>query len=112
MARTPGSRNLITHRQPKARDRIWASMRIMVRFSIPELVATAETTKANAAKYVRGLAHAGYLRVVAPKRNGAKGGHAVYQLIRNTGPRAPRLTRDGQTFDMNERQFHAGGIKQ
>ena len=112
MARLNGARSRVWNRLPRARDRAWQSMRILRRFSLPDLMATAEVGQDNARKYVRGLARAGYLRVVKAKANGHKGGHAVYQLVRDTGPRAPRLQKDGSTYDPNEHRTYEGGLKQ
>ena len=112
MPRTHGARTLVTRRKPRARDRLWQSMRMLPEFTLPDLVATAETSYDNAKKYVRGLERAGYLRRAREKRNGRKGGHAAWRLVRDTGPRAPRLCSDGTTWDMNERKRYEGGIRQ
>jgi hypothetical protein len=83
-------------------------MRILRWFNIPDLVATAGINESNADQYVRGLTGAGYLRIVHLKDNGRKGGHAVYQLLRNTGPSAPRLRTDGWVYDINTSEIHQG----
>lgn len=75
----------------KGRPRMWQSMRVLRRFSTADLMASAEVGRDAAAKYVRFLAHAGYLRVVQAKQSGLTGGHAVYALVRDTGPFAPRI---------------------
>ncbi len=112
MARLNGARTRVWNRLPRARDRAWQSMRVMRRFTLPDLVATAEIHEDNAKKYVRGLVRSGYLRIAVEKDNGRKGGHAVYQLIRDTGPRAPRMQTDGSAYDPNEHRIYQGGIKQ
>lgn len=112
MTRTPGARTRLYHRQPRARDRAWTAMRVQRRFTLPDLIATAEASEANVGTYVRGLARAGYLRAAQPKRNGHKGGHIVWALTRDTGPLAPRLQSDGRTFDPNLRQVFEGGLRQ
>ena len=112
MARLSGARTRVWNRQPRARDRAWQSMRIMRRFTLPDLMATAEISHDNAKKYVRGLVLSGYVRVVVERASGRKGGHAVYQLLRDTGPRAPRLQTDGRTYDPNEHRIYEGGITQ
>lgn len=112
MPRTTGSRNRVYIRQPRARDRAWQSIRIMRCFALPDLVATAEIGEDNAKKFVRGLERAGYLKRVQEKRNGHKGGHVVYRLVRDTGPHTPRLQTDGRTYDTNEHNVIDGGIRQ
>lgn len=112
MARLPGASNRLFNRQPVARDRIWTSIRILREFTQPKLVATADAGEDNVKRYVNGLCKAGYLALVREKRSGHKGGHARYLLIRNTGPRAPRLQRDGNTYDPNEHKTYSGGLSQ
>jgi len=82
------------------RTRAWTSMRILRRFCLPDIIATAEISPGNCAKYVRALRKAGYLRTVRARRSGKAGGGAVYQLVRNTGPHAP-LVKDGFVYDQN-----------
>ena len=53
---------------------------------------------ARAQKYCARLARAGYLRPL-PRR--AAGGWVRYLLIRDTGPRPPRIRRDGTVEDAN-----------
>jgi len=112
MARTHNAHTRVWNRQPRARDRAWASMRILRQFGLPELIATAEIGPANARKYVTGLRRAGYLIEAQPKANGRKGGHAGYRLVRDTGPKAPRLQSDGKTYDPNQHRVYDGGIEQ
>lgn len=112
MARLEGTRTRVMKRNPRARDRAWQSIRILRVFNLPDLVATAEIGEENAKKYVRGLERAGYLRRVREKRNGCKGGHAAWRLVRDTGRLAPRLQTNGITYDVNEHELHEGGISQ
>lgn len=79
----------------QARTRLWRSMRALRRFTVADLEATSEATANHARKYVKKLLVAGYLRVVEAKREGVAGGHPVYQLLRNTGPEAPRMGKGG-----------------
>lgn len=101
-------RNAETRRT--ARDRIWQSMRILRRFSLPDLVATAEAGDTNCLKYTRGLSAAGIVRLVQPKDSGKKGGHVQWALARDLGPKAPRLRADGTTFDPNTGAVLTGGL--
>jgi hypothetical protein len=85
-------------------------MRILRLFTVADLAATAEIQPRNARAYLRRLESAGYLRLARAARNGHPGGHAVWRLIRDTGPHAPRLQRDGATWDPNTRAVHPGGL--
>lgn len=99
----PGVTGMRKRTIPRAetRARIWQAMRVLRRFTLPDLVATAEANLANVRKYVVGLAKVGVVRVAAPKRNGKKGGHKVWMLSRDLGPFPPRLQRNGQVWDPN-----------
>jgi len=99
MARTFNSPTL--KQQNNARYRAWQSMRILRRFTIPEIVATAEIGRSNADKYIRFLVSFGYIRIATHKRDGARGGHAVYMLVRNTGPSQPVARSTGALYDAN-----------
>ncbi len=110
--RRKGDHTRRRHRQPCDRDRIWQSMRVLRQFSLPDLVATAESGYANTRRYVRGLVNSGYLRLVQPVASGRRGGYAVYRLVRDTGPHAPRLQIDGRTYDVNRREVCEGGVRQ
>ena len=112
MARTDGACTRVWNRQPVARDRVWQSMRILRSFTQPDLVATADISTSNVKKYVSGLLKSGYLKVQHERDSGRKGGHAVYRIVRDTGPKAPRLQSDGNTYDPNEHKVYSGGIKQ
>lgn len=79
------------------RERVWRSMRIRGRFTVPDLLADAATPEDrqpedNVRRYLRALRDAGYVvefvrraEGVAPSSNG----HKRWMLSRNTGPRAP-----------------------
>ena len=112
MARAFNSRNCQFTRKPRARDRAWQSMRILRRFTMPQLVATAEITIDNARKYCNGLERAGFLRLTTPRNSGVRGGHKTYLLIRDPGPKSPRLRTNGITYDPNHHQTYTGGLPQ
>lgn len=95
-----GMRQRAPHRVDVARNVIWQTMRKLRRFTSADLVAVAEANRDNVRKYVAALAEAQYLRCVEPRRYGPAGGHAVWQLVRNTGPVAPRVSTDG-LYDYN-----------
>jgi hypothetical protein len=83
------------------RERAWAAIRILRRFTIAEITATAEVGANNALKYILDLARAGYLHQVAERQAGAKLGGAVYALAVDSGPHAPRVRPDGSIYDTN-----------
>jgi hypothetical protein len=100
MAGRKGQRKQVPAPAASAIARMWNSMRQLRQFSVADLQATAEVGHSHATKYVRLLLQAQYLVLVAPKREGVAMGHAVYRLVRNTGPVAPRASADG-VFDAN-----------
>ena len=83
-------RGAMLARKPCDRARIWTSMRVMRRFTLPELIVTAQAGESNARCYIGELHAAGYIAIAVPFRRGAIGGHQVWRLVRNTGPHAPR----------------------
>lgn len=76
-------------------------MRIMGRFTSAHIEITAGIGRANLIKYMRALREAGFIRVTQPRVSGRPGSYDVYQLVRNSGPKAPMLWRNGQVFDPN-----------
>lgn len=87
---------------------MWTAMRKAQSFSARDLALHASTdavevTEAEAARYLRALLPAGYLRVLRkaapPHRD------AVYRLIRDTGPEAPRERRIVALWDPNEGRY-------
>lgn len=95
----------------RARQRIWLSMRVLRQFTTADLVITAQVVIRNAQQYVAGLKTAGYLREL-PNTHG-RAVHRRYQLIKNTGPNAPRVTEEGVTdtntweaFDLQGNQIN------
>jgi hypothetical protein len=89
----------------QSRQRMWSCMQQLRRFSVSDIEATAEASGTHARKYLRKLLVAGYLRVVVARASGVTGGHAVYQLIRDTGPHAPRMGKNG-VLDPNLQPKH------
>lgn len=81
--------------QSQVRSRMWNSMRRLRQFTRAEVEATAEAGTSHAMKYIKALSQAGYLRIVVAKQQGIPGGHTVYQIVRDTGPHAPRIGKAG-----------------
>ncbi len=86
------------------RDRAWEAMRILRQFTSADLATTAEIGADNCKDYLHGLSVHGYIALARPVANGQPGGHALWRLIKNTGPHAPRLHADGFLYDPNTRQ--------
>jgi hypothetical protein len=87
---------------PIARVKIWRSMRVMRRFTVSDLCATAEASNVNVRKYLGALVHGSYVRCIK-KAESARSleGHAIFALIKDTGPLAPKRASDGSIFDRN-----------
>ncbi len=75
----------------QARQKMWQAMRVLRIFTIADLEATAEATRTHAQRYVRALIRNQYVRIKQPRQSGKAGGAAVHQLIRDSGPLAPRI---------------------
>lgn len=98
MARPEGSNTRKVQRN--ARYRAWQSMRILRRFTVADLMATAEISRHNVEPFLRRLERFGYIRRVGQRRAGYQ--HPVlWMMVRNTGPNPPRCMRDGGIFDPN-----------
>lgn len=84
-----------------ARARAWTSMRILRRFTAPDLITSASVTPENAQKYLRELERAGFIRRLPGFRSGVPGHFLTFQLVRNAGPKAPICSKDGLVLDPN-----------
>jgi hypothetical protein len=83
---------------------MWKAMRGLRAFAPIDIAAHACTarvavTEADAERYCRQLARAGYLRAVR------QDGRAAYRLIRDTGPRPPRPCRVAAVWDPNSGDY-------
>jgi hypothetical protein len=74
---------------------MWNTMRQLPRFDTGDLEATADVSRNHAMRYVLALEAAEYLVQVKSGVRGKLGQRAIYRLIRNTGPVAPRVTANG-----------------
>lgn len=91
-------------KNPNKRTRMWQAMRTLNRFGVPEIAATADVEPRLVGPYLSDLYATGYLRRVRAS-SGTTGGHAIYQMARNTGPKSPEVThvklvRDGNTGEL------------
>lgn len=96
-----GMRKLMPMAAGLGRARLWKSMRHLRMFTRPDLEATAEVKAHAVAAYVSALIRSGYLLSVSPYQRGVPGGEEKFRLVKNTGPAAPRVLRDGSIFDPN-----------
>jgi hypothetical protein len=98
----PGQQKTVPMHAGQARYRIWRSIRMMRRFTLADLGATADASRANVCKYVRALLAANYLRVVKEAVPAHRvEGYAIYALVNDSGPLPPRCRKDGTIFDLN-----------
>ncbi len=89
---------------------MWAAMRTLKQFNYKDIALAASTTEQQvnlqtAKSYVNLLAKANYFRQVKAPALGQHAQPAVYALLRNTGPKAPAITRVKAVFDRNEGQL-------
>lgn len=71
--------------EPSGRYRAWQSARVLRRFSVIDLQATAECSRACAIRYTQALIAAGYVRMTRDY-NGNTRTRRQYQLVRDPGP--------------------------
>ncbi len=71
------------------RSRAWQSMRIMLRFTIPDLCRTSGAKLNNMQRYLRQLLVHGFVAQVGEYKGGRPGSCKHYRLARNTGPDHP-----------------------
>lgn len=71
------------------RLKAWQSMRILRRFTIPDLCRTAGARTNNMRKFVRALARHGYVGKFGGYVSGRSGDYQAWRLIRDTGPDYP-----------------------
>ncbi len=100
MARPHGS-FILDHDKVTDRDRIWLSMRMLRRFTLPQLCAASEVAEGNARTYLQALTRVGILRKVQVNTSSKAGCYSVYALLKDTGPQAPIRRRNGMVYDRN-----------
>lgn len=76
------------------REAIWALIRLMRTFTLRDLWVELKLSKASIQDYLTGLKNAGYLAVEKKERGGSFSENN-YTLIKDVGPEAPRVRRDG-----------------
>lgn len=81
-------------------DRIWAAMRVCKYFDVPTLMLAAQAPKRSVTGFLVSLCRSGHVRMTK-RGNSMTGEWSSYQLVRNSGPRAPK--RSSATFDGERR---------
>lgn len=76
-------------RRDTVRYKVWRSIRILRRFTIPDLVRTSGAKTSNTRRFVRGLVRHGYAVPVGTYVSGRTGSYQGYRLVRDTGPDHP-----------------------
>ncbi len=85
-----------------ARSRAWNSMRIFYVFTSIQISATAEISMPNLWKYLRVLKKWGYVEDIGSVGKPTKPGYTrKYELIQNTGPKAPLPYKKSGLRDLN-----------
>lgn len=91
------------------KQRLWQSMRILRNFTYPDLVATAEVSLSSAHAFCNLLIKFGYVRQIRANPTNLSlqdraGQYAVYRLVKDTGPIAPKK-QDIFLFDANLKEY-------
>jgi len=89
---------------PHGRQRLWQAMRALKEFDRIELAMTAGVSEESAAEYAQILCDAGYLQISrATMRHAREARKRRWRFIasRNTGPRAPQITKLRAVWDPN-----------
>ena len=104
-----------TIRQGSAVANMWRTMRALKSFTPTDVMAHSHTPEfevslANAQDYCQMLVRSGHLRVITKALPGRR--EAIYRLVRDTGPRAPRERRVRAVWDENLREYTyiSGGL--
>ncbi|MDL3984612.1 hypothetical protein [Shewanella xiamenensis] len=96
-------------RHGDSQQRVWQSMRILRNFTYSDLVATAEVSKGIANSFCNLLMRFGYVRQIRANPTNLpvqerSGQYAVYRLVKDTGPIAPKR-QDIFLFDANLKEY-------
>lgn len=88
----PSKRRYNPKNRPSVRQKIWQSMRILRRFTIPDLCRTVPgATIANVQSFVSRLFTNEILRKQGIVKRGIPGEYQVYVLVNDSGPQIPVL---------------------
>ncbi len=85
-----GKKGMISAKpKPGMRRKIWQSMRIMRRFTIPDLCRTTGAKRNNTKKFIWALAEHGYVAPFGNYVSGRPGIFKPWRLVRDIGPDYP-----------------------
>ena len=76
-------------RRGAVRCKIWQSMRILRRFTIPDLCRTACARESNVKKFLKNMTTHGYVTRHGSYVSGRKGSYQAFRLVRDIGPDYP-----------------------
>lgn len=84
----PGIKGMVDGkpRPGRVRHKIWRSMRVMRRFTIPDLCRTSGASETNVRKFVRNLLTHGYIAKTGTYHRGHAGQYQGYRIAIDTGP--------------------------
>lgn len=90
-------------------ENMWRSIRGLGQFTaldvaVHSTAGPVSVTEATAKAYVSMLLRTGYLKVVTKAVPGKR--QATYRLIRNTGPKPPKVQRVKHVYDPNTKEVH------
>jgi hypothetical protein len=106
MPRTEGS-HTTRRKRVDVRGIAWAAMRIHKRFTTANIRATTGIGQTNLEKYIKVLHRSGYLKLERPRQLGRSLGHAVWRLVRDTGPQYPIPRKDQSgVWDQNQQTLY------
>ena len=88
---------------PQSNDLIWRTLRILKNGNAHQIVSSGSTPEvalqiSHVRQYLQALYKAGYLKAMPLRHPRAL---ASYQLIKNTGPKAPQIQRGKKVYDAN-----------
>ena len=100
---------VLDQRHPQGRDVVWAQIRKLRRFTIPALERATRIPQATIRSYLEGLAAAGYISQGEKRQQKNARGVPVfmpceYELLRDVGVEAPRVTRKGTPVTQGARR--------
>lgn len=101
-----GHHNVTRRPDTDKRVKIWLAMRQLIRFDVPTLVMTTEAPKHRVTTFLYKLSRCGYVR---KQRVAVHGCAFVWQLVRDTGPKAPITRKNGNVYDQNTNKCYAPG---
>lgn len=102
---TPGRKRadlVLDEKYPQGRDAVWAAIRRLRRFTVGDVQAETRQPTATITSYLQGLQAAGYVSREAAyrhrrtERGGMRFIAPQYELVKDVGVVAPRVTRKGQ----------------